>query len=164
MHSTPDQHRMTSSMEWPDAVALISGFIFLLHAFLILWMLSPTLFGGEPPMWGDNGPNYYKASTSLRIVEEVGSTRGYDPQIFGGYPTGAVDTNSHGVHFLMRVLTPALSPERAFGLWLFAGLIFAPLGLAWLAALCLFELHGSVSQWWQLRWRCSLRLEYRHKK
>jgi hypothetical protein len=123
-------------MAIPAAVSnKIPPVMFLAHAFIVLWMLSPTLIGGEPPMWGDNAPNYYKVSTSLRVIDETGSTRGYDPQIFAGYPTGAIDTNSHGVHMLMRALTLALSPERAFGLWLFVGLMFIPFGVAWVAKL-----------------------------
>jgi hypothetical protein len=113
----------------------IPWLLLLLHVLIVLWMLSPTLFGGDPPMWGDNAPNYYKALTSLRVVEETGATQGYDPQLFAGYPAGAVDTNSHGVHLLMRVLTVVLSPERAFALWIFLGLMFLPVGVAWLAAL-----------------------------
>ena len=88
---------MNATVTRPAILNKIPWLLLLLHAVIVLWMLSPTLFGGDPPMWGDNAPNYYKALTSLRVVEETGTTKGYDPQLFAGYPTGAIDTNSHGV-------------------------------------------------------------------
>jgi hypothetical protein len=110
-----------------------SSAIFITHIVIVVAVLWPSLVDGYPPMWGDNAPSFYKAVKSLQILKETQDSAGYDPQIFAGYPTGIVDTNSHGVHVLMRLLTRWMVPERAFATWLLLGLTVAPLLLAFSA-------------------------------
>ncbi|MBL4844241.1 MAG: hypothetical protein JKY65_01835 [Planctomycetes bacterium] len=112
---------------------LCVALLFLLHGILAVVLLWPMLVEGKPGDWLDHPVHCFRFSADARLVEEIGTTRGYDPKVVAGYPHGAVDLDSPLAASLGRFLTPVLGPIRAYALWGLGVTLLIPLALGGLA-------------------------------